>query len=28
MLARVKGWKFPPSSSSTPVNIPFVFAAQ
>jgi hypothetical protein len=28
IAARVKGWKFPPSSSSTPVNIPFVFAAQ
>jgi hypothetical protein len=28
IAARVKGWKFPPSASSTPVNIPFVFAAQ
>ena len=28
IAARVKTWKFPPSSGSTPVNIPFVFAAQ
>lgn len=28
IASRVKGWKFPASSSSTPVKIPFVFAAQ
>jgi hypothetical protein len=28
IASRVQGWKFPASSSSTPVNIPFVFAAQ
>ncbi|APR74959.1 arylesterase-related protein [Minicystis rosea] len=25
---RMKGWKFPPSGSSTSVNVPFVFAGQ
>lgn len=28
IASRVKGWKFSPSSSSTPANIPFVFAGQ
>ncbi len=28
IAGRMKGWKFPPSSSSTPVNVPFVFAGQ
>ncbi|HVK64157.1 MAG TPA: AgmX/PglI C-terminal domain-containing protein, partial [Polyangium sp.] len=28
IAARIKGWKFPASGGSTPVNIPFVFAAQ
>lgn len=28
IAARVKTWKFAPSSGSTPVNIPFVFAGQ
>jgi GYF domain 2 len=28
IASRMKGWKFPPSSSSTPVNVPFVFAGQ
>ncbi|MDI1432579.1 AgmX/PglI C-terminal domain-containing protein [Polyangium sorediatum] len=28
IAARIKGWKFPVSGGSTPVNIPFVFAAQ
>jgi hypothetical protein len=28
IAARIKAWRFPPSSGSTPVNIPFVFAAQ
>lgn len=26
--SRIKSWRFPPSSGSTPVTIPFVFAAQ
>jgi predicted Zn finger-like uncharacterized protein len=26
--SRMKNWKFPPSGSSTPVNVPFVFAGQ
>jgi predicted Zn finger-like uncharacterized protein len=28
IAGRIKSWKFPASSGSTPVNIPFVFAAQ
>jgi outer membrane biosynthesis protein TonB len=28
IAARVRGWQFPPSSSSTTVNVPFVFVAQ
>ncbi|WP_044985704.1 GYF domain-containing protein [Sorangium cellulosum] len=28
IASRIKSWKFPPSSGSTPVTIPFVFAAQ
>ena len=28
IASRMKGWKFPPSGSSTPVNVPFVFAGQ
>ena len=28
IAARIREWKFPPSASSTPVNLPFVFAAQ
>lgn len=28
IASRIKTWKFPPSSGSTPVSIPFVFAAQ
>ncbi|MDC3959358.1 AgmX/PglI C-terminal domain-containing protein [Polyangium jinanense] len=28
IAGRIKGWKFPASGGSTPVNIPFVFAAQ
>jgi hypothetical protein len=28
IAARLKAWSFPPSSGSTPVKIPFVFAAQ
>lgn len=28
IAARIRGWQFPPSASSTPVNVPFVFAAQ
>jgi hypothetical protein len=28
IAGRIKAWKFPPSSGSTPVNIPFSFAAQ
>ncbi|WP_437280677.1 GYF domain-containing protein [Sorangium sp. So ce375] len=28
IASRIKSWRFPPSSGSTPVNIPFVFAAQ
>lgn len=28
IAGRIKEWKFPPSSGSTPVNVPFVFAAQ
>lgn len=28
IASRMKGWKFPASSSSTPVNVPFVFAGQ
>jgi predicted Zn finger-like uncharacterized protein len=28
IASRMKGWKFPPSSGSTPVNVPFVFAGQ
>jgi hypothetical protein len=28
IAARIREWKFPPSSGSTPVNVPFVFAAQ
>lgn len=28
IAARMKIWKFPPSSGSTPVNVPFVFAGQ
>jgi predicted Zn finger-like uncharacterized protein len=28
IAARMKGWKFPPSGSSTTVNVPFVFAGQ
>ncbi|MDI3287876.1 AgmX/PglI C-terminal domain-containing protein [Polyangium sp. 15x6] len=28
IASRIKGWKFPASGGSTPVNIPFVFAAQ
>lgn len=27
IAARIREWKFPPSSGSTPVNVPFVFAA-
>jgi hypothetical protein len=26
--SRMKNWKFPPSGSSTPVSVPFVFAGQ
>jgi len=28
IAARIREWKFPASASSTPVNVPFVFAAQ
>jgi hypothetical protein len=28
IASRMKNWKFPPSSGSTPVNVPFVFAGQ
>ncbi|MGK3991202.1 GYF domain-containing protein [Sorangium sp. So ce136] len=28
IASRIKAWRFPPSSGSTPVTIPFVFAAQ
>jgi hypothetical protein len=28
IASRIRSWKFPPSSGTTPVNIPFVFAAQ
>ncbi|MEO5728906.1 MAG: hypothetical protein ABI134_26630, partial [Byssovorax sp.] len=28
IASRMQGWKFPASSSSTPVNVPFVFAGQ
>jgi hypothetical protein len=28
IAGRVKGWQFPPSSGTTTVNVPFVFAAQ
>jgi hypothetical protein len=28
IAGQMKGWKFPPSGSSTPVNVPFVFAGQ
>lgn len=28
IAGRIRGWQFPPSASSTPVNLPFVFAAQ
>lgn len=28
IAARIREWKFPPSASSTPVNVPFAFAAQ
>ncbi len=28
IASRMKSWKFPPSGSSTPVNVPFVFAGQ
>jgi len=28
IAGRIKGWKFPASAGSTPVNIPFVFASQ
>jgi hypothetical protein len=28
IASRMKGWKFPPSSGPTPVNVPFVFAGQ
>ena len=28
IAGRIKGWKFPASGGTTPVNIPFVFAAQ
>jgi hypothetical protein len=28
IAGRVRGWQFPPSSGSTTVNVPFVFAAQ
>ena len=28
IAGRMKGWKFPASSGSTPVNVPFVFAGQ
>ncbi len=28
IAGRVRGWQFPPSGSSTPVNVPFVFAGQ
>ncbi|WP_437735900.1 GYF domain-containing protein [Sorangium sp. So ce1335] len=28
IASRIKSWRFPPSSGPTPVNIPFVFAAQ
>lgn len=28
IAGQMKGWKFPPSSGSTPVDIPFVFAGQ
>lgn len=28
IAGRMKGWKFPPSGSSTTVNVPFVFAGQ
>lgn len=28
IAAQIRAWKFPPSASSTPVNVPFVFAAQ
>lgn len=28
IAARIREWKFPPSASATPVNVPFVFAAQ
>ncbi len=28
IAGQIRAWKFPPSASSTPVNVPFVFAAQ
>ena len=28
IAGQMQGWKFPPSSGSTPVNVPFVFAGQ
>lgn len=28
IAGRINGWKFPPSSGATPVNVPFFFAAQ
>ncbi len=28
IAGRVRGWQFPPSSGTTTVNVPFVFAAQ
>ena len=28
IAGQMKGWKFPPSGGSTPVNVPFVFAGQ
>jgi predicted Zn finger-like uncharacterized protein len=28
IASRIRGWKFPASSGSTPVDVPFVFAAQ
>jgi hypothetical protein len=28
IASKIKGWKFPASNGTTPVNIPFVFASQ
>ncbi len=28
IAGQMRGWKFPPSGGSTPVNVPFVFAGQ